>query len=274
MSSALVIAATTYREGVRKKTLIAFLLFGMLTLACSVFLTVFSPGEEVKIIKDVCLTGISFFGMLIAVFVSGAMLPTEMENRVFYTIISKPMRRSTYLSGKFLGAQFLILLNLLLMTILFLVILWSQQRRFAAGGPEAAMYTPAGFGLTVVIVLKAMVLVYAELAILSAWTMAASTVATSATLPVIFGVFIYLVGHLVEQLKNFATIAGDNVVVVMLARILQMIVPNLSVFRLRDNLIHNDPYIPQGMDNYLLYGLLYVVAGLAVSYFLFRRKEV
>lgn len=271
--NALILAATTYREGIRKKTLVAFLLFGMITLGSSVFLTVFSPGEEVKIIKDVCLTGISFFGMLITVFVSGAMIPAEMESRVFYTIISKPMRRSTYFAGKFLGAQSLILLNLVLMAVLFLVILWTQGQRFGLGG-ELASYTPEEFRLTVLVVAKAMLLVYCELAILSAWTIAASTLSTSATLPVILGVFIYLVGHLVDHLKNFESVAGDNVMVVALARWLRLVLPNLNLFYLRDNLIHNDPYIPQGMSALVAYGLTYVAVGLVVGYLLFRRKEV
>ncbi len=266
------LAGVTYREGIRRKTLIAFLLFGMLTLASSMFLTVFSPGEEVKIVKDVCLTAITFFGMLITVFVSGAMVPAEMENRVFYTVISKPMRRSTYLGGKFLGAQALILLNLAMMTALFLVIVWSQSRRFTTG--ESAQYSGAAFSLTAVLVLKAMVLVYCEMAILSALTLAASTQATSATLPVIFGVFVWLVGHLVDHLRNIGAIAGENEVVRLVTEILYNMLPNLNYFYLRDNLVHNDPYIPQGMTNLVLYAVLWVAFGLGLSYYLFRRKEV
>lgn len=271
--SLLYLAAVTFREGVRKKTLVAFLMFGMLTLASSMFLTVFSPGEEVKIVKDVCLTAITFFGMLITVFVSGAMVPAEMENRVFYTVISKPLRRSTYLLGKFLGAQALILLNLVLMSALFLVIVWSQSRRFSTGGGDEMGGGAVSFGIDAVLILKAMLLVYCEMAMLSALTLAASITATSPTLPVIFGVFAWLVGHLVDNLKSIGAVAGENEVVRLFVEITYNALPNLNYFYLRDNLVHSDPYIPQGMLNLVLYAATWVVGGLGVAYLLIRRKE-
>ena len=89
----IVIGLNAYRESLRRKTLIAFLLFAMLLIGSSTFLTVLSPGEEIKMVKDVCLSCISFFGMLIAVFAAGALIPAEMENRTIYTILSKPMKR-------------------------------------------------------------------------------------------------------------------------------------------------------------------------------------
>jgi len=271
--SALVIAANTYREAIRRKTLIAFLLFALLTIASSIFLTVFSPGEEVKIVKDVCLTGISFFSMLITVFVTGAMLPTETENRVIYTVISKPLRRTTYLFGKFIGAQALIILNLVLMTALFVVILWTQEQRFSAADSLVETES-APFMLQAILVGKASVLVYCELGILSSLTLAASTQATSATLPVILGVFIYLVGHLTNQLKAISAYGGSNEFVAALAQTAYNVMPNLNVFYLRNNLVHNDPYVPQGMLWLMLYAGSYVAFGLALSYVLFRRREM
>jgi ABC-type transport system involved in multi-copper enzyme maturation permease subunit len=98
--NSIVIALNAYRESLRRKTLITFLLFAMLLIGSSTFLTVLSPGEEIKMVKDVCLSAISFFGMLIAVFVAGALIPGEMDNRTIYTILSKPMKRFTYLVGK------------------------------------------------------------------------------------------------------------------------------------------------------------------------------
>ena len=118
------------RESIRRKTLIAFLLFAMLVIGSSTFLTVLSPGEEIKMVKDVCLSCISFFGMLIAVFAAGVLIPGEMESRTIHTILSKPMKRVTYLIGKYFGAQLTILLNIILMSLLFLLILYLQSRRF------------------------------------------------------------------------------------------------------------------------------------------------
>lgn len=262
----IVIGLNAYRESLRKKTLIAFLLFSMLIIGSSTFLTVLSPGEEVKMVKDVCLSSISFFGMLMAVFAAGSLIPGEADNRTIHTILSKPMKRATYLMGKFAGAQLTILLNIALMSGLFLLILYLQSRRFVeeAGSP---------FSVTALVTSKAMMLVYFELLVLSALSFAVSTLSTSVTLPVIAGIFIYIVGHSVSYLKNLSEHAGSELMSAII-RQFYLILPNFSNFYLRNQLVHNDPYVPQGITRLLVYALLYSGFGLLIAYLLFRKKDL
>ena len=95
------IAVYTWREGMRKKTLIGFLILSLLVIFGSTFLTNLLSesyaGEvetdvEAKLIKDICVTTISIFGVLITIFISASVVPTEMENKVIYTVLSKPVR--------------------------------------------------------------------------------------------------------------------------------------------------------------------------------------
>jgi len=264
--NSLVIALNAYRESIRRKTLIAFLLFAMLLIGSSTFLTVLSPGEEVKMVKDVCLSGISFFGMLIAVFAAGALIPAEMDNRTIYTILSKPMKRFTYLLGKFVGAQLTILLNIGLMSALFLIILYLQSRRYI-GEIEVP------FSVTALVTSKAMLLVYFELLILSALAFAISTMSTSATLPVIGGIFVYVIGHSVDYLKNLSEHAESELMATII-RLFYWILPNFSNFYLRNQLVHDDPYVPHGISKLLVYAVLYAGFGVLIAYLLFRKKDL
>jgi len=263
----IIIGLNAYRESLRRKTLITFLLFAMLLIGSSTFLTVLSPGEEVKMVKDVCLSCISFFGMLIAVFAAGALIPGEMDNRTIHTILSKPLRRVTYLIGKYLGAQLTILLNIVLMSLLFLLILFLQSRRYVDEGGGTS------FSITALITSKAMLLVYFELLILSALAFAISTLSTSATLPVIIGIFIYIVGHSVNYLKNLSEHAASEFMSFII-RQFYLILPNFSNFYLRNQLVHNDPYVPQGIVKLLIYALLYAGFGMVIAYILFRKKDM
>lgn len=263
----ILIGLNAYRESLRKKTLIAFLLFAMLLIGGSTFLTVLSPGEEVKMVKDVCLSCISFFGMLIAVFAAGALIPGEMDNRTIYTILSKPLRRITYLLGKYLGAQLTILLNIILMSLLFLLILFLQSKRYVDEE------TGANFSLTALVTVKAMLLVYFELLVLSALAFAVSTLSTSATLPVISGVFIYIVGHSVDYLKNLSEHSASDFMSFVI-RTFYLILPNFSNFYMRNQLAHNDPYVPQGISKLFIYALLYAGFGIFIGYLLFRKKDM
>jgi len=264
--NSLTIGLNAYRESIRRKTLIAFLLFAMLLIGSSTFLTVLSPGEEVKMVKDVCLSSISFFGMLIAVFAAGALLPAEMENRTIYTVLSKPMKRLTYLIGKYIGAQLTIILNIALMSVLFLVILFLQSRRYTSE-------TAVPFSTTALITGKAMLLVYFELLVLSALAFTISTLSTSATLPVIGGIFVYIVGHSVDYLKNLSEHAESDVMAGII-RQFYLILPNFSNFYLRNQLVHNDPYVPQGIWKLFLYAVLYSGFGILLAYLLFRKKDL
>jgi len=264
--NSIVIGLNAYRESIRRKTLIAFLLFAMLIIGSSTFLTVLSPGEEVKIVKDVCLSCVSFFGMLIAVFAAGALIPGETDNRTIHTILSKPLRRITYVVGKYIGAQLTIILNILLMSILFLVILYLQSKRYTEEAPKP-------FSVTALVTMKAMLLVYFELLVLSALAFAVSMLSTSATLPVIAGIFIYIVGHSVNYLKNLSEHASSEFMGTVI-RQFYLILPNFSNFYLRNQLIHDDPYIPQGIVKLFIYAALYAGFGLLIGYILFRKKDM
>jgi ABC-type transport system involved in multi-copper enzyme maturation permease subunit len=259
-----IIALNTYREGIRKKLLLGLLLVSLLVIGSSMFLTVLSPGEEVKMIKDVCLTSISIFGMLIAVFTSASVIPAEIENKTIYTVLSKPLRRLEYLLGKFIGVQMIVLLNLGLMMVLFLVMLYARERVLSQ------------------VLIKSVFLTYFEMMILSSLTFIVSVVATSAALPTICGVFIYIVGHLVEYLKNLSERASHNsdAVSQAMSKIIKLFyycLPNLSNYNLRQELIHlppNDPTVDVRFWMLVSYALLCTVCAFVVTWWLFRRREL
>jgi len=256
-----VIAFSTYREGIRKKVLIGLLLVALLVIGSSMFLTPLSAGEEVKIIKDVCLTSISIFGMLIAVFTSASVVPTEVENKTIYTVLSKPLRRLHYLLGKFIGVQAIVLLNLALMTLMFLVLLYTHERMISH------------------VLIKSVWLTYFEMMLLSSLTFIVSVVASSATLPTICGVFIYIVGHLVDYLKHLSERASDagHTYLAWIVKGLYWCLPNLSNYNLRQELIAmppNDPTVHVRFWMLTLYAVVSATCAFVVTWWLFRKKEL
>ncbi len=267
------IATYTLREGLRKKTLIGFLLLSILVIFGSGFLTAFLNAGSVgdakvdianKLTKDICVTTISIFGMLITIFVSASVVPGEVENRVVYTVLSKPLRRFQYLLGKFIGAQLIILLNLLMMGALFFVTIYVKE------------------WIAPTLLLWSLLLTYFQFLIVSAFTFAISCTATSSVLPTIGGLFIYIVGNLTEYLADVANRAGQTTMwldkaIGQTARGLSYVLPNLSWFSLKDqvvNLAPNDAPRDIQIVNLVAYGLLYAVVGYILAYWIFRRKEL
>lgn len=273
MRGSLTIGRYTLREGLRKKTMIGFLILSVLVIFGSQFITAFltqsTIGEsttdvQVKLIKDICVTAIAIFGVLITIFVSASVVPGEVENKVVYTILSKPVRRFQYLLGKFLGVQFIILINLLLMGGLFFFALYVKQQVLPT------------------LLLWSILLTYFQFLIVSAFTFAVSCTSSTAVLPTIAGLFIYITGNLTEYLKDVFDRAGQteqalDALIGHIAYYLWLILPNLRLFDLKDQIIYlqpNDPPVDVQFPQLITYGVLYALAGYLLSYWIFRRKEL
>ena len=267
------IAVYTWREGMRKKTLIGFLILSILVIFGSQFITAFmaetaigdlKSDVEAKLIKDICVTAISIFGVLITIFVSASAVPTEVENKVIYSVLSKPVSRFQYLLGKFLGIQIIIILNLALMGGLFFFALYFKQHLF----PTLLLWN--------------ILLQYFQFLIVSAFTFAVSCAASSAVLPTISGLFIFIMGNLVQYLKDVSYKAGQTGQLLdewigRTAYALYQILPNLNNFSLKDQILSlpiNDPPKDTQIPYLVLYGLVYGVAGYLMAYWIFRRREL
>ncbi len=267
------IAAYTWKEGIRKKTLIGFLLLSLLVIFGSTFMTAFMANTTIgnvetevqtKIIKDICVSAIAIFGILITIFISASVVPTELDNKVIYTILSKPIRRYQYLAGKFLGVQLIVIANLLLMTLLFMVALYAKERIFPT------------------LLLWSALLTYFQFLIVSAFTFAISCTSTSSVLPTIGGLFIYIAGNLTEYLKDVYNRVGESeqlfdTIIANVANGLYIVLPNLRNFDMKDQILYlrsNDPPADIMIPNLIAYGLVFAAVGYLLAWVLFARKEL
>lgn len=268
------IARFTWREGIRKKTLIGFLFLSILVIFGASFMTAFLEETTVgavetdvnlKLLKDICVTTISIFGALIAIFMAAAAVPGEVENRVIYTVLSKPMRRFEYLIGKFLGVQLIILANLALMGGLFFAALLAKEQVIPW------------------LLLVSLLLSFFEFFIVSAFTFAVASRASSAVLPTIAGLFIYITGNLTQYLDDVRFRTGQTdlwfeAFIGQTAQWLYQILPNLQQFSIKHVILNTDinfisPSVYAIVPNAVLYGVVYGVAGWILSAILFRKRE-
>lgn len=275
------IARYTFREGMRKKTLVGFLILSLLVIFGSSFMGAFLNPETVgdvekdidlKLIKDICVTTISIFGVLITIFVSAVAVPAELENRVVYTILSKPIHRFQYLLGKFAGVQLTVLVNLGLMGALFFLLLWFRQ------------------DVMPTLLLWSIFLTYFEFLIVSAFTFAISCSASSSVLPTIAGLFIWITGNLTQYLEDVSLRSGfnkdwsglvnefsDEKLVGAISFSLSKILPNLQYYDLKMQILDkqpNDAPTDVMLSVLVPYGLAYALSGFVLAYWIYRRKEI
>jgi ABC-type transport system involved in multi-copper enzyme maturation permease subunit len=248
-----VIALNTFRETVREKVLYNLLFFALLMIGSSILLSTLTIGEQSKIIMDIGLAGINIFGVLIAIFVGIGLVSKEIEKKTIYTIISKPIYRYQFLLGKYLGLLITLFVNTSIMVTGFFGVLLLMTYNI----------TPD--------MVKAILLIFVELMVVTAVALMFSTFTTS-LLSAIFTISIYIIGHLLGDLKVFAAKLG-NPVIVFLLDALYYILPNLENFNIKGEVVHNIALDPSLIVMSVLYGLLYISMILFSSVIIFQRRD-
>ena len=93
------IALNTFREAMRNRVLVVLALFAVGLMAFSIVLGELSLHEEVRVMKDIGLAGISLVGIVIALFVGVNLLSKELDRKTVYFVIPKPLHRWEFLVG-------------------------------------------------------------------------------------------------------------------------------------------------------------------------------
>lgn len=205
------IALNTFREAVRNKVLAILVMFAVALMAFSLVLGQLSLHEEVRIIKDLGLAGISIFGVVIALFLGVNLLSKELDRKTVYAIIPKPLHRHEFLLGKYLG---------LVVTISALVVLMSLVL--------AGFLALQGGGHGVVMI-RAELLIWLELLLLMAVAMLFSSF-SSPWLSAMFAASLWVIGRNTAELEAFATDKLEGSAGGALLGVLLEVLPDFRMF--------------------------------------------
>ena len=97
MSASLVrigaIARTTFTELARLRVFYVLVLFALVLIISSSFLARISFQQELQVTKDIALGAINFFLSMLAIVATAQLLPRDLEDRVIYSVLAKPVRR-------------------------------------------------------------------------------------------------------------------------------------------------------------------------------------
>lgn len=254
ISNLFTISRNTFRESVRDRILYNLVLFVLLITAATVFLGELTAGNEARVIVNLGLTAVLFFGAFIAIFVGVGLVSKEIEKRTVYAIFSKPVSRSEFIIGKYLGLCLTLLVNVAIMAV----------------GISLALLYVGGSNL-IVSSLTAILLIYFELIILTSVAILFSSF-SSPILSALLTFLIFVIGHFSAALKQVAESLGTTSARLFF-NTLYFILPNLSFFSITTNAAHGQTpsfaYVLQAA----IYAIIYVCVMLAVSSFVFSRRN-
>jgi len=246
------IAINTFREAIRDRILYLILAFALIMIGAGRAISLLTVGSEEKIVKDMGLAAISLFGVATAIFIGVGLVFKEIEKRTIYVLTSKPIRRSEFILGKYLGLSLVLLVNLSIMTLGFYAVLWYKG------------YLDFGLG-------KAIILIFVELLLITAIAILFSSF-SSPLLSSLFTVTSYLIGHLSWGLPLLAEKLPEGIGR-WLCGALYRVLPNLEYLNIKGEVVHR---IPVGGDEVFLaagYGLAYTAVVLMLAIMIFRRRD-
>lgn len=251
-----VIALNTFRESVRDRLLYNLVLFVLILVGASVFISELSVNEETKFIATLGLSSMLVFGALIAIFIGVGLVYKEIDRRTIYNLLSKPVHRHEFIIGKYLGLCLTLLVNSAVMVVAIEL---------------ALMYVNRGFTALQWPVLMAGLFVYLELAVLVAIALMFSSFSTP-LLAALFTFALYVIGHFSGDLKLAAALS-ESATVRALLNFFYYLVPNLRNFNFIADASHGVTAEPARAAWAIVYALVYISILLSAAVLIFQRRN-
>jgi Cu-processing system permease protein len=98
-----VVALNTYREAVRARVLHGLFALALATAGYCMVVGQFAIRSTLRAVSDLGAMSLSFYGIVVAVVLGATSLYRELELKTVFPILARPIRRTEYLVGKYLG---------------------------------------------------------------------------------------------------------------------------------------------------------------------------
>lgn len=248
------IAHNTFRETMRDRILLAALAVVLIIIAFTLFVGSISIEQDLRMIVDFGVSSIYILQIFVAVFIGSMLMYKEIEQRTFFLILPKPIKRYEIILGKAFGLTFTTFAVTMLSTLALFVIL------FFKGG--TAFFIPILVSVFLS-TLEALVLILISI-VFSGFT--------SPILSALYTIVFFLAGHSGDSLRQLMTFPQSTASEVV-ARAIYYLLPNLEKFNVRNNIIFSE--VP-GFSAILvstLYALFYAGLLFFIANLTFKKKE-
>ena len=266
MRTIALVAGAVFRESVRDRVPYSMVLFAVLLMAASYLISQLTAGQDLKIIKDLGLAAIAIFGLLIAVFIGIGLVSKEVERKSVYGLLTKPVTRTEFILGKYAGLVLTLAVNIAAMAVALYAVLYYMNVT-ASESARAGWLVPA----TDPRLLIAIVLIFAELAVITAVALLFSTF-SSPLLAALYTLGLWVAGHFNADLRNFENVI-DAPVAIWIAKAMYYVLPNLQPFDVKAEVVHGLPVGARHVGLTLAYAAVYGGLLLTAALAIFRRRD-
>jgi Cu-processing system permease protein len=266
MSATLNLVYLSFRWALRDRLLHMILGAALLVFCLVPLFSTFSMRQVQELSITLSLSAISFTLLVLSILLGSSAVWRDVERRYTASVLSLPIRRSSYVLGKFLGAALLLVICAATMGLVSLLVI----------AVSSSLY-PSELPIHWVTILLAVIASCMKYILLATVALLFSCISTSFFLPFFGTVSIFLAGSASQEVYEYIT--GETARTISpwattAVKGLYYLLPNLSAFDLQVNAIYGLDIPVQGLVFTSLYFLVYTAILLALASWMFGRREL
>ncbi len=248
----LTIAAQTFTEARRNRVFYSLFLFALVVVLSSVIFTEVTSTTMDRVLKDTGLAAINVFALALTIFTGVGIINREIDRRSIYTVLAKPVSRSSYIVGKYLGLLGIILTTSVMMFVGLLLTMKGYKTEVRAG------------------IFLGYLGILLEVMVLGAVAVLCSTFTTSFISAFICAA-VWLSGHLsTEFLHALRNSEGPARAV---GKAVYYLVPNLDRFNFKYHATYDLTVPGSTLLAVVVFALAYSAAALVAAVMVFQRRD-
>lgn len=259
MAKIISIAWVTFQDIIRDKILYNVFLVASGLLGATWVTSKLMGSRPTRLVLDVGLSSIQLATLALAMLIGASIVGKEFDRRTVHMALSRPLKRGTFVVGKYFGLVWAVTINWLLLCIACGLIL-SQV--------DDGLYMPQSY-LTLCM---GMVLSLVQACMIGAFALMFSTLSTF-SVSLIFSIGFALVGSNISYFSLLAERMKGGVLG-FLFKIFALVFPNFEYFHLGTQVTYSLPVSWSYFFFSVVYGCIWVAIALLVSSFTVDRKEV
>lgn len=248
------IAFVTFKEIYKSKILLNIFFIGLGLSLLTFVASEFTFGTPQKVALDLGLGCLSLSVVGIALFMGVNLITKEIENRTLYMILSRPVKRWIFISGRLLGLASILAVNTLILSSFTLALFL-----LLGGKSTPLLYWSLFFtwleGLFVLFLVVFFSMISGNMFAL------------------FFTTTLYIIGHAVDSVLQIGKVQ-NNPLLRGLLEFYSKYLPNFEKFNLKDYVLYEDLIEMPYLSGTIVYACLYFfILGLATVW-VFERKEL
>ncbi len=253
-----IVAYNLFYEYLVKKDIYVLLMVLTLIIFATGYLTVFNlSGKETKILKDIPLFFMPIFGMLVAILTIFNQLDKEKKNKTLFPLLAKPITKTEFIFGKFLGS--FMITEVFTLIIAFFYFLFLKYE---------------GISLNIVFI-HFLILLSLKLALIVSITLLISVFLTPSATFTISLLYFTISDSLPKYIESLMKDETLPIIYRYFLKLIYGIIPHTEIFDISRAVIHNWPPQPTYMLSVIiLYGIIYNAFIIFLAAYSFNKKEL